>query len=207
MILTITKKIYRNGVLFDPDGGVVLSDPTGAFGVKRLDLGESVVPDSTAMDRVGTGLYTYSFSEPVTGLTYEYWVEFTAEGITQHIEGTLTGSTGYDPSTPAGRVRLLIADTQAEVFSDAEIAAFLAMESDIVYNAAALALESLASDASRRAKAQSSGQFSTSFTTIPGDLRACARVFRDTYTNTPAWAESAAYIHPWDSGYETEEEA
>lgn len=55
----------------------------------------------------------------------------------------------YDPDTSAGRVRLLIADTNVaneatRLFSDAEIEAFLDLEGSI-YLAAALALESLAS--------------------------------------------------------------
>lgn len=51
----------------------------------------------------------------------------------------------YDPSTPAGRVRLLCTDTDSTrpIFEDAEIAAFIALEGD-TFNAAALALETIA---------------------------------------------------------------
>lgn len=53
----------------------------------------------------------------------------------------------YDPSTAAGRVRLLATDTDSTnaIFSDDEIAAFLAMENDSVKRAAATALDQIAS--------------------------------------------------------------
>lgn len=53
----------------------------------------------------------------------------------------------YDPTNDNGRVRLLIPDrVEADaVYSDEEIAAFLALESG-VYRAAALAVETIASD-------------------------------------------------------------
>lgn len=56
--------------------------------------------------------------------------------------------TVYDPSTSAGRVRLLINDTDTDdpVFDTDEIAAFLAMEGDDVRLAAASALDVLASN-------------------------------------------------------------
>lgn len=54
----------------------------------------------------------------------------------------------YDTGTAAGQVRLLIFDTNAAsyVFEDAEIAVFLALESSSVKRAAALALETMASN-------------------------------------------------------------
>jgi len=54
----------------------------------------------------------------------------------------------YDISTDAGKVRLLVGDTNtaAAVFEDSTIDAFLSLESSNVYAAAALALESLAAN-------------------------------------------------------------
>jgi hypothetical protein len=54
----------------------------------------------------------------------------------------------YDPTTNAGRVRLLIPDRSATeyVFEDDEIAALLAAEGENVKRAAALGLETIASD-------------------------------------------------------------
>lgn len=53
----------------------------------------------------------------------------------------------YDPSTSAGRMRLLATDTDSNnaIFSDDEIAAFLALEDDSVKRAAAAALDQIAS--------------------------------------------------------------
>lgn len=53
----------------------------------------------------------------------------------------------YDPSTSAGRVRLLATDTDSTnaIFNDDEIAAFLALEDDSVKRAAATALDQIAS--------------------------------------------------------------
>lgn len=54
----------------------------------------------------------------------------------------------YDPTTKAGKVRLLIPDTDtaAAVFTDAEIDAFLSLEGNNIFLAAASALEVIASD-------------------------------------------------------------
>lgn len=54
----------------------------------------------------------------------------------------------YDVSTDRGRVRMLIPDssTSSYVFEDAEIDAFLSLEGDDVRRAAALALETIASN-------------------------------------------------------------
>lgn len=56
----------------------------------------------------------------------------------------------YDPTTAAGQVRLLITDTsddaEVQLFTDEEIAVFLVLEGDVVFRAAALALETIAVD-------------------------------------------------------------
>lgn len=60
----------------------------------------------------------------------------------------------YDPSTDAGRVRLMIADTvdAGHTFEDNEIAAFLDINDGSVRFAAADALDSLAANYARLAK-------------------------------------------------------
>lgn len=54
----------------------------------------------------------------------------------------------YDTTTDRGRVRMLITDRNeaSPIFQDDEIDAFLALEDDSVRRAAALALETIASD-------------------------------------------------------------
>jgi len=88
---TITKKFYVDDVLTAPTS-IVLSDPTGAFGVKRNDTDAVVVADGTAMTLVDTGHYTYTFADPAGDLTYSYWVEIVYGGETYRFEGTLAGA-------------------------------------------------------------------------------------------------------------------
>lgn len=61
----------------------------------------------------------------------------------------------YDPSTDAGFVRLKIADTldaPNQIFSDAEIEAFLSRAGDDVYRASASALRAIVADRARLSK-------------------------------------------------------
>ena len=61
----------------------------------------------------------------------------------------------YNLSTSIGKVRLLVKDTNilSPIFDDDEIQAFLTMENNIVKRAAALALETIASDEALTTKA------------------------------------------------------
>lgn len=69
----------------------------------------------------------------------------------------------YNPATPAGQVRLLIADTDATnyLFEDAELSAFLTMASQSVNLAAATAYETLARSRAKLAKVISQNSFRT----------------------------------------------
>src|SRR3954468_15223837 len=72
---------------------VVLSDPTGTYGLRRSDTSAVVVTDATAMTNASTGVYTYSFTEPALDLTYDWWAEFTYAGVTDWAQFTLVGAT------------------------------------------------------------------------------------------------------------------
>jgi hypothetical protein len=95
----------------------------------------------------------------------------------------------YDATTSAGRVRLLIPDTDAvnHVFSDEEIAAFLIMEGSGVKRAAALALETMASNEAFVQKAIKILDLSTDGPKVSAELRARAKDLR-----SQAAAEEAA---------------
>jgi len=69
----------------------------------------------------------------------------------------------YDPATPNGQVRLLIADTDYSVylFEDAEISAFLTMAQGSAFLAAATAYETLARSRAKLAKVISQNSFRT----------------------------------------------
>ncbi len=90
--LTIQEKFTIDGVLTDVTS-VKLSDPTGAFGVKRNDTDAVVVADGTAMTKVSTGVYRHTFTEPALGLVYTYWVEWEYDGETHRDEHTIAGAT------------------------------------------------------------------------------------------------------------------
>ncbi|MCA9774531.1 MAG: hypothetical protein KC466_19080 [Myxococcales bacterium] len=85
----------------------------------------------------------------------------------------------YDPATPAGRVRLHLADTDAGafVFDDAEIDAFLDLAAGDVYRASALASLSVASDAARQARAVAAGNLKIDREGVADHYRAQARAF------------------------------
>lgn len=63
----------------------LLSDPTGAFGIKRNDTGATVVADGTAMTNPSTGVYEYILSYEVN-VAYTAYIEFVYDGDTIHIE-------------------------------------------------------------------------------------------------------------------------
>jgi len=73
-----------DGVLTDPTT-VKLSDPTGTYGVKRDDTDAVVVADGTAMTKVSTGVYEYSFTD-IVGIEYTAYVEIVYDGATHHFE-------------------------------------------------------------------------------------------------------------------------
>ena len=91
--INLRETFRRNGTLIDVTSAI-LSDPTGTFGAKRDDTDVVIVADGVAMIKVETGIYTYSFDEPIgeTGLTYTYWVEWVYEGRTYRDEHQVTGS-------------------------------------------------------------------------------------------------------------------
>lgn len=82
-MLTIRTKIA--GVLTDVTA-VLLSDPTGVFGMRQGDTGPVVVADGTAMTRTAAGTYTHSVELPATGAMYTWWAEVHYGGRTYHIE-------------------------------------------------------------------------------------------------------------------------
>lgn len=69
-----------------------LSDPTGAYGVKRNDTDAVVVADGTDMTKKATGVYRHTFTEPAVDLTYTYWTEWVYAGETYREEGTVEGA-------------------------------------------------------------------------------------------------------------------
>lgn len=89
MAITIQKVFTVNGIPTDVQSAV-LSDPTGAYGIKRNDTNEVVVADGTAMVRVGTGAYEYEYDD-VIGVSYSAYVEFQYGSSSYYVESDFQG--------------------------------------------------------------------------------------------------------------------
>ena len=89
---TIKKRFLVDGVATDPTS-IKLSDATATYGVRRTDTSATVVADNTAMTKVSTGVYTHTFTDPASDLTYEYVVEIVYAGETYRFRGTVAGGT------------------------------------------------------------------------------------------------------------------
>lgn len=90
----------------------------------------------------------------------------------------------YDPATPAGQVRLLIADTGPdEVFTDPEVTSFLTMNGSNVKRAAAQALEVIAADEALTSKVISANGLSTNGAATADALRQLAASLRSEASN------------------------
>lgn len=86
----------------------------------------------------------------------------------------------YDPTTPAGQVRLLISDVsdEAPLFEDDEIAAFLILEGDNVKLAAARALDTIAGNEVQVAKVIKTLDLTTDGAKVGAELRLQAASLR-----------------------------
>lgn len=86
----------------------------------------------------------------------------------------------YDPTTAAGRVRLLLNDISNDpVFGDGDIDGFLALEGGSVKLAAAQALDVIADDEALTAKAVSVGGASSNGPAVADSLRKRAASLRE----------------------------
>jgi len=103
----IRATVRHEGELYDPSA-IVLSDITGTWGVRRTDTGATVVAAGTALARVSTGEYSYTFTDPAPGLSYEYVIASTIEGVVYRHTGTATGGAAGlgELSTLDSRVRV-----------------------------------------------------------------------------------------------------
>jgi hypothetical protein len=99
-----------------------------------------------------------------------------------------------DPTTSRGRVRLLIGDTDTEkaanqIFSDGEIDAFLDLESQDVYAAAAAACRALAASSTRSAIAWRSMKSSMDQKDIPKRYAELGDTYAKKSTAGSPWEE------------------
>lgn len=97
--MSMIRKFFRvEGVLTDPTS-MKLSNKAATFGVKRDDTQAVVVADDTAMTQESTGVYSHTFTDSASDLTYTYSVEIVYGGETTWIEDSLIGpATPLDPA-------------------------------------------------------------------------------------------------------------
>ena len=89
MALTIRQVFTINGIPTDVQSAV-LSDPTGAYGMRRTDTNEVVIADGTAMVRTGVGTYEYEYDD-VGGVPYSAYVEFQYGSTSYYVESDFIG--------------------------------------------------------------------------------------------------------------------
>ncbi|MEE9451094.1 MAG: hypothetical protein V3V72_13675 [Ignavibacteriaceae bacterium] len=95
----------------------------------------------------------------------------------------------YDPSTEAGKVRLLITDTDHdnEIFSDSEVSTFLSLTavdgSNDINLAAAMALETIAASEALVQKKIKLLDLTTDGPAVATSLRAAAKILREQSDN------------------------
>lgn len=104
---------------------ITLSDPTGAYGVKRSDTSAVVVAAGTAVTSEGAGIYSYTFAEPEPDLLYEYFLrvqETTPEANQYYISGRVGQSVQTATLTTLYDVRKRVVDRSGryDLVSDAE---------------------------------------------------------------------------------------
>ena len=100
----------------------------------------------------------------------------------------------YSPTTSRGRVRLLLGDTNTaesnkQIFTDAEIDAFLSIESNEVYAAAAAGAESIAASTSRSAIAWEALGTDLDLRDVPKRYLDLAKTWRARATSGEPWEE------------------
>jgi cytidylate kinase len=168
-----------------------LTNPeTGAFVPGATVVGTVTRPDATTDTMVVTetaDAYRAAYDPAVAGLhAYRLVATGTADSAEEGtfvVRAPLVGAAPVttDPTTPVGMVRLLISDTSEAdpVFSDAEVAAFLAMESANLRMAAAQALDTIASNEVMVSKVIRTQDLQTDGSKVAAELRARATSLRE----------------------------
>ena len=98
--VTFEIRFSEDGVAFDPTS-VVLSDPTGTYGIKADSGGTAVVADGTATTKTATGIYTASYASATSGASYTAYFEYVLDGESYWVSKTETAATSAS-SSPVG---------------------------------------------------------------------------------------------------------
>lgn len=111
----INLSVYVDGLLTDLTSAV-FANAAATFGIRRIDTGASVVALNTALTHLATGTYQHSFTDPASGLSYEYALKIVYLGTTYY----------YTRIIQAGTVsNLLTIPTSNHYSSQAEVVRYL----------------------------------------------------------------------------------
>jgi hypothetical protein len=178
----ISKTVVVDWKLADPTTGVFVP---GATVTGTVTLPNGTTAGMTVAELVDRYRATY---DPATAGLHAWRLAATgvadgAEEGTFVVRRSLVGAQPItvDPTTAIGQVRLLISDTDEAdpVFSDAEVTAFLALESSNVRMAAAQALDTIASNEVMVSKVIRTQDLQTDGSKVAAELRARATSLRE----------------------------
>lgn len=96
--LTFSRSIRVNGLLADADSSPLLTDSAATYGVKRLDTGAVVISAETfaaGITHDGTGLYSYTLTNPISGVQYQAAFKTVVGGRTLYSFRALEFSAGH----------------------------------------------------------------------------------------------------------------
>lgn len=128
---TIQQTFNIGGVPSDVTS-VVLRDPTNTYGVRRTDTNAVVVASGVTLVHDSTGVYHYTFTEPATGLDYQYSIEWVYDGITHYNTQVLETSTSGGVPTPAPTTYEQMG-IDSVACGDATLQTFLTGQADLVW--------------------------------------------------------------------------
>jgi hypothetical protein len=178
----ISKMVVIEWRLTDLSGSPV-NDATVTGTITRPDGTNTA---ATISHDAGSNVYRASY-DPTSAGTHAYRLVATGTADSAE-EGTfevrpspgVAAAPTLDPTTTIGRVRLLIPDRDLDglLFSDADITAFLALEASSIKRAAALALETIASNEAMVGKVIKTQDLSTDGAKTAAELRARAAELR-----------------------------
>jgi phage gp36-like protein len=90
--MTLIQMEWKPGGVLTNATSVKFSDPTAAYGLRRVDTEEILVADGVDMDNIATGRYEYDLADPEADLRYEYWIEIIYLGNTSRVHKFVDGA-------------------------------------------------------------------------------------------------------------------
>lgn len=97
-LITFTHSVGDPEILTDVTS-IFFRDETATYGMRRVDDLSIVVPAGTIFPRKSVGRYELLVTDLIPGVEYDYWIEWTFNGITQRQNRTFVAD-GGTPTSP-----------------------------------------------------------------------------------------------------------